>query len=132
MVTKQTIRRRIEPVPATYTAIYRSHSQRFTLIPRKMNTPIPAPDLTKRPPHSPRVRIAGFAIASRAADKCRASLAGTLGEYHYDSTLDNLLFTFKGVTGGQFQLGRPQLRAMRHNRHRWRVRGGPPIPDLYL
>jgi len=51
------------------------------------------------------VRIAGFAIASRAADKCRASLAGTLGEYHYDSTLDNLLFTFKGVTGGQFQLG---------------------------
>jgi hypothetical protein len=45
-----------------------------------MNTPIVARDLTKEAPHSPRERIAGFAIASRAVDKCRASLAGTLGE----------------------------------------------------
>jgi hypothetical protein len=68
-----------------------------------MNTPITARDLTKQPPHSPRERLAGFAIASRAVDKCRASLAGTLGEYHYDCPLDNLLFTFKGITGAQFQ-----------------------------
>jgi hypothetical protein len=60
-------------------------------------------DLTKQAPHSPRVRIAGFAIASRAVDKCRASLAGTPGEYHYDCPLDNLLFGFKGITGEQFK-----------------------------
>jgi hypothetical protein len=68
-----------------------------------MNTPIIARDLTKQAPHSPRERIAGFAIASRAVDKCRASLAGTLGEYHYDCPLDNLLFSFKGITGEQFK-----------------------------
>jgi hypothetical protein len=60
-------------------------------------------DLTQHAPHSPRNRIAGFAIASRAVDKCRASLAGTLGEYHYDCPLDNVLFTFKGITGAEFK-----------------------------
>jgi len=68
-----------------------------------MNTPIMDLDLTKQAPHSPRERIAGFAIASRAADKCRASVAGTLGEYHYDCALDNLLFSFKGITAAQFK-----------------------------
>ena len=68
-----------------------------------MTTPIIARDLTKQAPHSPRERIAGFAIASRAVDKCRASLAGTLGDYHYDCPLDNQLFSFKGVTGAQFK-----------------------------
>ena len=68
-----------------------------------MNTPIIARDLTKEAPHSPRDRTAGFAIASRAIDKCRASLAGTPGEYHYDCPLDNMLFSFKGITGDQFK-----------------------------
>ena len=68
-----------------------------------MNTTIIARDLSKQAPHSPRERIAGFAIASRAVDKCRASLAGTLGEYHYDCPLDNQLFSFKGINGEQFQ-----------------------------
>ena len=68
-----------------------------------MSTPILARDLTKQAPHSPRERIAGFVIASRAVDKCRASLAGTPGEYHYDCPLDNLLFSFKGITGELFK-----------------------------
>jgi hypothetical protein len=68
-----------------------------------MNTPIVTRDLTKQAPHSPRERLAGFAIVSRAVDKCRASLAGTLGEYHYDCPLDNMLFNFKGITGEQFK-----------------------------
>jgi hypothetical protein len=68
-----------------------------------MNTPIVARDLTKQAPHSPRERVGGFAIACRTVDKCRASLAGTLGEYHYDCPLDNLLFRFKGITGEQFK-----------------------------
>jgi hypothetical protein len=67
-----------------------------------MSTLIIDRDLSKQAPHSPRERIGGFAIACRAVDKCRASLAVTLGEYHYDCPLDNLLFSFKGITGEQF------------------------------
>jgi hypothetical protein len=68
-----------------------------------MNTPIIVRDLTKQAPHSPRKRLAGFVIATRAVDKCRATLAGTAGEYHFDCPLDNMLFTFKGITGEQFK-----------------------------
>jgi hypothetical protein len=68
-----------------------------------MNIPIITRDLAKQAPHSPRERLAGFAIATRAVDKCRASLAGTPGEYQYDCPLDNLLFSFKGITGEQFK-----------------------------
>ena len=68
-----------------------------------MTTTIQARDLAKQAPHSPRERIGGFAIAARTVDKCRASAAGTLGEYHYDCPLDNQLFSFKGITGAQFK-----------------------------
>ena len=68
-----------------------------------MNTTMIPRNLTKQAPHSPRARLSGFVIAGRTADKCRASLAGTLGDYHYDCPLDNLLFTFKGITGEQFK-----------------------------
>ena len=68
-----------------------------------MNTPILDRNLTIQAPHSPRARIAGFAIADRATDKCRASIAGTQGDYHYDCPLDNMLFSFKGINGGQFK-----------------------------
>ena len=68
-----------------------------------MNTPIIDRDLTKQAPHSPRERTGGFVIADRATDKCRASIAGTQGEYHYDCPLDNVLFSFKGITGAQFK-----------------------------
>jgi hypothetical protein len=68
-----------------------------------MPTTIVARDLRKQAPHSPRERVAGFVIAKRTIDKCRASVAGTLGEYHYDCPLDNMLFTFKGINGAQFK-----------------------------
>ena len=68
-----------------------------------MSTLIIVRDLTKQAPRSPRERIGGFVIASRAVDKCRAVLAGTPGEYHYDCPLDNRLFGFKGITGEQFK-----------------------------
>jgi len=70
---------------------------------KTMSTPIIDRDLSKQAPNSPRERIGGFAIASRTVDKCRASLAGTLGEYHYDCPLDNVLFSFKGINGEQFK-----------------------------
>jgi hypothetical protein len=68
-----------------------------------MSNPITTMDLAKQAPHSPRQRIGGFVIAGRTVDKCRASLAGTPGEYHYDCPLDNMLFSFKGITGEQFK-----------------------------
>ena len=68
-----------------------------------MNTPILDRNLTIEAPHSPRARVAGFAIADRATDKCRASITGKQGEYHYDCPLDNVLFSFKGITGAQFK-----------------------------
>ncbi len=70
--------------------------------PKFMNLPIIAKNLAQEAPHSPRERVTGFAIARRAVDKCRASLAGTAGAYHFDCPMDNMLFTFKGITGGQF------------------------------
>lgn len=68
-----------------------------------MSTPIIDRDLTKQAPSSPRERLGGFAIAKRAVDKCRASLAGTLGEYNYDCPVDNELFSFKQINGEQFK-----------------------------
>ena len=68
-----------------------------------MSTAIIDRDLSKQAPHSPRKRIGGFVIAGRTVDKCRASLAGTIGEYHYDCPLDNVLFSFKGINGEQFK-----------------------------
>lgn len=68
-----------------------------------MIIPLLAPNLAKQAPRSPRERLAGFAIARRAVDKCRASLAGTLGQYNFDCPLDNSLFRFKGITAEQFK-----------------------------
>jgi hypothetical protein len=62
-----------------------------------------AKDLTKEPPRSPRSRLGGYVILARTTDKCRALLAGNIGEYHFDCPLDNMLFAFKGVTGDDFK-----------------------------
>ena len=58
-----------------------------------------AKDLSKQAATSPRVRTGGYAILSRMADKGRADLAGTIGEYHFDCPLDKMLLDFKGVQG---------------------------------
>jgi hypothetical protein len=58
-----------------------------------------ANDLTKQPPTSPRIRVGGYALLARMADKGRATLNGTVGEYHFDCPLDNYLFGFKAVKG---------------------------------
>ncbi len=48
-----------------------------------MSTNTYPPDLTQRPPRSPRVRLGGYVILPRMLDKGRAALAGKLGEYHF-------------------------------------------------
>jgi Domain of unknown function (DUF5069) len=58
-----------------------------------------SPDLTQHPPRSPRVRLGGFAILPRSLDKCRATIAGKHGEYHYACPLDQRFFGFAGIDG---------------------------------
>ena len=59
---------------------------------------IQAPDLTQRPPRSPRVRLGGYVILPRMLDKGRATLAGKPGEFHYDCPLDAHFLKFAGIS----------------------------------
>ncbi len=61
-----------------------------------MNT-IAAPDLTQRPPRSPRVRLGGYAMLPRVLDKARASLSGKAGDYKYGNPMDQHFFSFAGI-----------------------------------
>lgn len=56
-----------------------------------------APDLTQRPPRSPRVRLGGYALLPRMLDKGRATLAGRNGGYHYNCPLDQRFTEFVGI-----------------------------------
>ena len=56
-----------------------------------------APDLTKRPPRSPRIRLGGYAILPRMLDKGRATVNGQHGEFHYNCPLDQHFINFVGI-----------------------------------
>lgn len=56
-----------------------------------------APDLTQRPPRSPRVRLGGYVILPRMLDKGRAAIAGKNGEYNYACPMDQHFLEFAGV-----------------------------------
>lgn len=58
---------------------------------------IAAPDLTRRAPRSPRVRLGGYSILARCLDKGRAAIAGTIGEYHFACPLDQQFLEFAGI-----------------------------------
>lgn len=54
-------------------------------------------DLTKTFPRSPRATLGGYVHAGRMLDKCRAEIAGTAGEYHFNCPLDRYFFDFTGI-----------------------------------
>ncbi len=60
-------------------------------------------DLSENFPRSPRAVLGGYVVAGRTLDKCRAALAGTNGEYHFDCPLDNFFFDFAGITAEAFK-----------------------------
>lgn len=60
-------------------------------------------DLNKTPPRSPSEELAGYVFAGRMLDKCRASLNGSAGEYHFDCPLDNFFLGFAEVNAGEFR-----------------------------
>jgi len=62
-----------------------------------------AKDLTNDYPRSPRDLLAGYIIAARTLDKCRALLNNSLGDYHFDCPLDNMFFDFVSITSVQFK-----------------------------
>ena len=62
-----------------------------------------APDLTRGFPASPHAMMGGYVLAKRAVDKCRAELAGTIGEYHFDCPLDNIFLGFAEIKGSDLR-----------------------------
>jgi Domain of unknown function (DUF5069) len=62
-----------------------------------------AKDLRKDYPRSPRETLCGYVIAARTLDKCRATLVGTGGDYHYDCPLDNFFFAFAQISADDFK-----------------------------
>ncbi len=60
-------------------------------------------DLTKEFPRSPRETVGGYVVAGRVLDKCRAVVAGTNGEYHFDCPLDQVFFDFTGIASSAFK-----------------------------
>jgi hypothetical protein len=58
---------------------------------------INAPDLTQRPPRSPRIRLGGYVILPRMLDKGRATLAGKAGEFRFNCPLDRHFLDFAGI-----------------------------------
>lgn len=62
-----------------------------------------AKDLTRDYPRSPRETLAGYVIAARMLDKCRAVIAGTAGEYHFNCPLDQQFLDLTGIDAEQFK-----------------------------
>lgn len=57
-----------------------------------------APDLTVRPPRSPRITLGGYVLLPRVLDKCRATIAGTNGAYHFGiQRMDRHFLGFTGI-----------------------------------
>jgi hypothetical protein len=107
-----------------------------------------AKDLSKDYPRSPRETLGGYVIAARTLDKCRATLAGTPGEYHFDCPPDNFLFAFAQISGDDFKnfvaagasdeqvakwieqkaKQRPRIEIIKWN-NEWRYKRLPDLPE---
>ena len=57
----------------------------------------------KQAPRKPRETLAGYALAARAVDKCRAVLVGWEGEYFSNCPLDQRWLTFAGINYEAFR-----------------------------
>src|SRR6266403_5866863 len=74
-------------------------SSSYPLISCTMNATLNhAPNLTQRPPRSPRVRLGGYVVLARILDKGRAELAATAGEFKYNNPGDYHWVRFTGIT----------------------------------
>ena len=69
----------------------------------KANQNLNVPDLTQRPPRSPRQRLGGYPILPRMLDKGRATIAGKEGEYHFNCPLDQRFVEFTGINAEELK-----------------------------
>jgi hypothetical protein len=60
-------------------------------------------DLTKDFPRSPYDMMGGMVMVPRTFDKCKATIEGTNGEYHYGCPMDEKVFGFLGVSVEEFK-----------------------------
>ncbi|MDP3073197.1 MAG: DUF5069 domain-containing protein [Opitutaceae bacterium] len=67
------------------------------------NLKLQAKNLAQEFPRSPRTTLAGYVHAARMLDKCRAVVAGTAGEYHFNCPLDRYLLDFTGIDAEAFR-----------------------------
>ena len=62
-----------------------------------------AKDLREGEPRSAHEQLGGFELAARALDKCRATLAGTNGDYEFNCPLDQRFFAQTGLDAEEFR-----------------------------
>jgi hypothetical protein len=62
-----------------------------------------ARDLRKEEPRSPDEELAGFPLAARCLDKCRASIVGWQGDYTYGCPMDQEFLQSAGIDAGEFK-----------------------------
>ena len=74
------------------------HHDVCEVVPLKM----PALNLSKEYPRSPKQQLGGYVHLCRMIDKARAKAAGTIGEYIYPCPLDQALLEFLGIGGDAF------------------------------
>jgi hypothetical protein len=62
-----------------------------------------AKDLRTEEPRSPEEELAGFPLAARALDKCRATIAGTQGDFTYGCPMDRRFLDSAGIGVEEFK-----------------------------
>jgi hypothetical protein len=62
-----------------------------------------AKDLRKEEPRPAHEKLAGFEIAARTLDKCRATILGWQGDFKFGCPMDNMFFQESGIEQGEFR-----------------------------
>jgi hypothetical protein len=62
-----------------------------------------ARNLASEEPRSPSEQLAGFPLAARALDKCRATLAGTNADFTFGCPMDQQFFNSAGIKADDFK-----------------------------
>ncbi len=62
-----------------------------------------ARDLRKEEPRSPDEELAGFPLAARCLDKCRATLVGWQGDYTYACPMDRQFLDNAGIDADELK-----------------------------
>ena len=62
-----------------------------------------AKNLSEEFPRSPRETLAGYVIAGRMLDKCRAAILNINGDYHFDCPLDRRFLSFAAIRAEGFR-----------------------------